>query len=70
MSKNISSSCSSGSSIVVVGGALKSSQVHFQQEAGLRLFMQHSFTTFRERMEDRIGWRRSLHTTISTTTTT
>ena len=36
--------------VVVLVGALRTDgKVHFQQETGLRLLMQDSFTTFRER---------------------
>ena len=53
--------------VVVVVGALRTDcRVHFQQDAGLRLFLQHSFTSMQRKGWDRIGWR----TTISTTTTT
>ena len=35
--------------VVVVGALITDGKVNFEQEAGLRLFMQHSFTTFREK---------------------
>ena len=35
--------------VVVVVALRRDCQVHFQQEAGVRLFMQQSFKTFRER---------------------
>ena len=39
--------------VVLVGALRTDGYVHFQQEAGLRLFMQNSFTTFRKRGKTR-----------------
>ena len=48
--------------LVLVAVALRTDQkVHFQENAGLRLFMQDSFTTY-EKGGRQKGWRKHLST--------